>query len=464
MTQVILIKGTFNEQARLEKKLREELNSDVIVKDTIKEALMLFRILPDSYALFLPEEDRTKSDALKELRDLSRDLEIRSLIFLSSAKNKKGEAVVVDNLDFLQKKMKRLSFESSVDELVREIKLSFAQDLRARSQDLYFPVSLRLMHNLIVNEGISIFPFSLYVGIKSKEKETHFILRFRKNETIEQIDFLRFKNQNIVNLFITIDDEVEFKEFLIQYKKSLDLDEKRGSIEGQIQSVEASTILLRQKIMSIGFTDEVIELVDSYFKESLSVLRNQGAFQKLLKAFLEEKTSFQYGHSLLLSLVLNKVSLKLGWDSAQFREKVVFISLMHDLLLFEDELCKIKNYEDLIRNDELTDEKLNLLNNHAIMISQMVEKLPKIPKGAEDILREHHGMKNGVGFHEGPNYHIHNLSMVFIVCEEFVHEILALKNPTKGQLQAIIFELRATYPRGYYAMALDALEDIFCKV
>jgi hypothetical protein len=458
MSQIILIKGSFLEQSKLETYIESELGLNVIVKDNIKEGLSLVEILPNSAGIIMPEEDLNKNNAYKFLEDFSKNNKISTQIFLSSTKvENRNKSLQVDYHD---KHIKTMSRSLSADRVIREMKMTFALDMRKKTKDFFFHVPIRLIENLLVNERFDSLPFNLSIGINASETHKQYIMRFRKNEVIDFSDFYRFKNQGVKNFYISYDEEGLFLDF-IQALNARRQDTTLSPFDTRVQMGEINQAVLRLKLISNGINIETSRMMDDYFYTSYRLLKNEGAFKDLISNFMLNKTSFQYGHSLLLSIVLHRVSLKLGWDSDKFKEKVTFISIMHDLLLSEDEMASSTNEEDYLKISGHDDEKLMSLKHHAQRMAMMIENYPGSPMGSEEIIREHHGVKNGIGFSTNLNYDLHHLSMVFIVCEAFVHELLNTESINRNSIRMSLEKMSKIYNKNFYKKALDSLELIF---
>lgn len=457
MAQTILIKGVFLEQAKIESFLRQELQMDLILKDSIKEALMMLRILPDVQAILLPEMDRSNKRAMSELEEFCKSDAISTSILVTKQTNEKRIEVV--EYAFLDRKVRFVPQNLSFEEMKRELRLVLSGENKNHEKG-YFSIPYALIFNTVSMEKIDHFPFDLSFGIKKDDEKNQYILRFRKDEIISLEDLKKYQQQkNGERFFINLDDREEFDQFfkeLKSRKKTI-----LGATFGQkIYNAELTAQILRHHFASFGMDEEGKDLVEDYFQQSMMALKDAGAFSMLLKLFFEKTSSYQYVHSMIMALVLNKVTHRLGWDSPNFKEKVAFISLMHDLCLVDDDLSLIET-EGELKNSDFTEEQKNMAMNHALKISTMVADLQDRAIGVEEVLREHHGMKNGIGYARELNYHLHHLSMAFITVQHFVHELLKFDNPSKEDIKTILKNMDMIYNKGFYSKANDALKEVF---
>ncbi len=457
MAQVILLRNTFLEQVKIETFLRNDLCLDLIVKDSIKEVLMMLRILPDVQAVILPETDSLKSNSYDALNEFCGEQNLSSSIVIS--KKSSNLSSELNYLPLSNKKIRFVSYDLALDEMMRVLKLAIAGE-SVSDDRVYFSVPFSLILNTLLKNLTNQFPFDLYIGIKREEEKLQYILRFRKNEIIELTDIEKYKNQkNAKYLFVNVQEKKFFDDFFSSLKGRGTVKEEK-SFEGKVYDAEVTSQVLRNHFASFGLDEKGKELLDEYFNNSMLALKDLGAFSMLLKLFFDKTASYQYVHSMILALVLNKVTHKLGWDSPSFKEKVAFICLVHDLCLVDDELTHIESEIEL-NNSDLTDAQKIMAMNHALKISTMIADYKDRAIGVEEVLREHHGMKNGIGYARELNFHLHHLSIAFIVTQHFVHEFLKLENPKKETIKEIVSSMEIIYSKGFYLKAYQALHEVF---
>lgn len=457
MAQIILIKNSFFEQAKIESFLRQELGLDIILKDSIKDALLVLRILPDVQAIILPEIDRTNKRAIAELTEYCKTNEILTSILITKTSHENPIETV--KYDFLDSQIRTVYHQLSLEDMKHELKLLIAG--KRIVEDLgYFSIPFSLILNTMTYEKITIFPFDLSFGIKRDDEDWQYVLRFRKNESIDLEELKKYQTQkNGERFFINVEQRSDFNKFFSDIRKKVN---KVGAATfGQkIYSAELTAQILRNHFASFGMDDEGKELIEDYFQQSMMALKDAGAFSMLLKHFFENTSSYQYVHSMILALVLNKVTHRLGWDSENFKEKVAFICLVHDLCLVDDELAFVESEAEL-QSGNFTDAQKEMAMNHALKVSTLIMDFKDRAIGVEEVLREHHGMRNGIGYARELNYHLHHLSMAFITTQSFVHELLKLDSPSKEKIKQIVQELEMIYNKGFYLKAFEALKAIF---
>ena len=100
-----------------------------------------------------------------------------------------------------------------------------------------------------------------------------------------------------------------------------------------------------------------------------------------------------------------------------------------------------------------------LVEKHAQMAAEFVQKFPHAPMGADQIIRQHHGTLNGIGFSEHYGNNVSPMAVVFIVAEEFTRIIL---NNEHGPFDraAFIRELKEEFPTSRFQKVISTLESL----
>jgi hypothetical protein len=123
----------------------------------------------------------------------------------------------------------------------------------------------------------------------------------------------------------------------------------------------------------------------------------------------------------------------------------------------------IRSNQELKTQTASNKEDFESVYYHAMRMSLMLEEYHFSHKDTITIVREHHGVKDGIGFTETLNMNIHPTSMSFIVCEEFVDGLLQLNQLSKNEIKKMIGQLKFKYCTGQYIKTVKALELIFVQ-
>ena len=107
---------------------------------------------------------------------------------------------------------------------------------------------------------------------------------------------------------------------------------------------------------------------------------------------------------------------------------------------------------------EMSDAEKDLVKKHAQIAATLVAQFPRAPMGAEQIIKQHHGMTNGLGFADNFGANLSPLAIVFILAEDFTHEILIKNNDFNIKLK--LAEMRKRYSTQRFQKIINALETL----
>lgn len=256
---------------------------------------------------------------------------------------------------------------------------------------------------------------------------------------VNKYDRLEFVNNVTSELMTTLADE------------SLSEDEA-------VSAADKSVELLSKKLLSIGVTEETIILA----KKNMDVMRkNARSYPKLarlLERLLSNQTSYLFKHTQILTYVSLHIIKNIDWGNPDQEEKISFISFFHDIVLERDEQAQIKSTREL-KEASFNPAERQLVERHAQMAAEFVAKFPHAPMGADQIIRQHHGTLNGIGFSEHFGNNISPISIVFIVAEEFTR-IIMKREVGPFDRKEMLRELKEEFPTSRFQKVISLLETI----
>lgn len=216
--------------------------------------------------------------------------------------------------------------------------------------------------------------------------------------------------------------------------------------------------LLGNKLTTIGVNEETIELANKNLSRLKKSTSSHPKLAKLLENMINNKSGYLFKHTQILTYVCLHIIKNIDWGSPEQEEKICFIALFHDIVLEDDEMAKIHSNQEL-RAAKLTTQQRLLVERHAQMSAEIVSKFPHSPMGADQIIRQHHGMLNGIGFSEHFGANVSPVSIVFIVAEEFTRIILAREHGP-FDIEEMINELKLVFPTSRFQKVISLLESI----
>ena len=91
-----------------------------------------------------------------------------------------------------------------------------------------------------------------------------------------------------------------------------------------------------------------------------------------------------------------------------------------ETLIEEEKLLKIMDLDSL-RKANLTPRERDAVLNHANKAALLAQTYPRLPQGVDIIIKQHHGVSNGVGFPEALTAGISPMAIFFVVVEDFMN-------------------------------------------
>jgi HD-GYP domain-containing protein (c-di-GMP phosphodiesterase class II) len=256
---------------------------------------------------------------------------------------------------------------------------------------------------------------------------------------VKKLDRLAFVN-NVTNELITT------------------LEGKDLSVDEEMTAADKSIELLSKKLLSIGINDETIKLANKNLEVMRRTARNNPKISKLLERLISNKTSYLFKHTQILSYICLHIVKNIDWGNPEQEDKVSFIAFFHDIVLETDEQAKIKSSLELKKANFEPAEKA-FVEKHAQLAAEFVTKFPHAPMGADQIIRQHHGTLNGVGFSEHYGNNVSPVAVVFIVAEEFTRIILERETGPFDRAE-MLRELKEEFPTSRFQKVIEILQSI----
>jgi hypothetical protein len=216
--------------------------------------------------------------------------------------------------------------------------------------------------------------------------------------------------------------------------------------------------LLSKKLLGVGITEETVALAQKNMLNLKRQVKSAPKLGPLLQRMLSNEASYLYRHTQVLTYVALHIVRHIDWGGPEQEEKTLFIALFHDIALSNDEEAQIHTKEQL-RKTKLEPKSKALVEKHAQLAAELVQRYPHAPMGADQIIRQHHGVLNGVGFSDHFGANLSPMAIVFIVAEELTRLILQQEiTPIDGAV--LIRELRETFPTSRFQKIIDILERL----
>lgn len=264
-------------------------------------------------------------------------------------------------------------------------------------------------------------------------------------------------DEGITHLYVNKLDRLEFVNNVTAELMN-HLESNELSSDEEMTATDHALELLSKKLLTIGVLEETIQLANKNIDVLKKNVKTYPKMSKLLDRLLANKTSYLFKHTQILTYICLHIIKNIDWGNAEQEDKISFIAFFHDIVLENDEQGKIKSNAELKAAPFSTADR-QLVEKHAQMAAEFVQKFPHAPMGADQIIRQHHGTLNGIGFSEHYGNNVSPVAVVFIVAEEFTRIILKRETGPFDRLE-MLRELKEEFPTSRFQKVIDLLQTI----
>ena len=324
-----------------------------------------------------------------------------------------------------------------------------AQEMITKVVPDFFPIPINYF--LVIKRPIC------PVYARNIDDETKYDLRIQKLQNFETSFIEDMIREGIDFLYI---DKMARLEFVQNVTSELIITLATDELsQGEkLTANEQGLELLSAKLMTIGITDETVKLAQKGMQDIIQTSKSYLKITDLIQAMLKNQNSYLYLHIQLITYIAIHIVKNIDWGSQEQQDKIAFIAFFHDIVLTSDEQAKIHSAYEL-KKSNLSEEDKKIVERHAMMAADIVAKYPRAPMGVDQIIRQHHGQTNGIGFSDSFGANISPLSAVFIIAEAFAKLILEKKNAKINREDALT-ELKINYSSGKFSKIIDLLYSI----
>ncbi len=397
---------------------------------------------------FAPEADGVAQEPIAQL--------ILNLIYDRSLKT---PLIVIGEFEHAFKKYALVSDRLRIEEINR-LSLKALQLEKKDFAHLKLPDQIPFSINYFALMTFT--PCDVFIRLMKKAGD-EYVKRLICGENFTKEDLNNYKDHGVKELYILKEDrEVFMDAFLDQTLKNV------KSAKNQNQSVNLAGdcfVISSDLIKTMGFTPACVAIVDQTVMEIRNQILKSDKLGLLLKKILDNELSYAYRRSYLICLFAFKLLPKMEWGSGDQQpillEKISMVSFFHDIYLEEEHLLKIMDNEQL-KKAGLTIKEKDLVVNHANRAALLVQSYPKLPQGIDMIIKQHHGVSNGVGFPEVLTAGISPMAIFFVVVEDFATRVLEVKAVT--ELHKAVADIKERYQLPSYRKVVNEIESLFLKI
>ncbi len=296
-----------------------------------------------------------------------------------------------------------------------------------------------------------------HVYVQDQKQPKKYTLCFEKMKDFDMSAINAHVVKGVTHLFVDKLDRLDFvsniTSELVATLKIDDLNE-----DEQLSATDQSVELLSKKLLNLGITEETISLAKKNIDAIRTNVKKNPKLSKLLDRLLSNKSSYLFKHTQILTYVSLHIIRNIDWGTPEQEDKISFISFFHDIALENDIQCEIKTSNELKRA-QLSTEQNSLVERHAQIAAELVSKFPHAPMGSDQIIRQHHGQLNGVGFSDHYGANVSPMAIVFIVAEEFTRIIMKHSSGNMNQ-DDMLRELKGEFPTSRFSKIIEKLQTL----
>lgn len=444
MTQILIIEGDETLSKIIKLNLVKDIGCDVVIKRSAIEAIELLKLIPDVDLILCREVIKNEKSASLIGKYLTKEQTEIPLVVIGNNTSEYKNSFQLDA---------GISWQDVVKRAHGILKGEQAEE--AVTLPTYVPVSIYYFLNI----NTLIPGCDVYIRVKKSEAEFQYVKRIHAGDQFSREDILRYQEGGLNEFYVAQENFNKFVNYV-----TADLIKKLGdqNISGTQRITLSSDAykITQDRIHVIGVDEFTVRLAEESIYSMTSLLKEKGILSTFLKSLKNNECSYAYAHAYLCCLILHKIISKFEWQSQQIKDKLAYIAYFHDISLEGSELTEINNLADF-ESAILRDEARRRVENHALESARIVGKFNMLPPGVDTIIKEHHGSKTGIGFVDNYSATLLPLSMMFIVTESFVDELLKVEGAPKAEdFKRIFSKLQLKFNKSTYGQTLVALQNM----
>lgn len=273
-------------------------------------------------------------------------------------------------------------------------------------------------------------PCAIYLQMKKSGDENNFTMIAKKGSDLTGV-LRKFSDEGIDHLFVNKLDRLQvinqISKVLCDFIKNT---EHLGMVERSEALKAGFEFAASEFCLTPEVAQEIMSIAGACTKVMEEMTKDAPGLKSLLQLLNSNKDGYIYTHSILASYIANHIVKKVSWGGEGHIEKINFVLFFHDIMLAPIYLKHptLKYEEDLLFSEELNDKEKETVLNHARLSAEMILTYKRAPLGADLLIKQHHGMTNGVGFALEFKDDISPLSKIVLVSEAFVEEYMKAKD------------------------------------
>lgn len=368
---------------------------------------------------------------------------VTRLIVIGKPEKEIANVIVIPNSYHLQKLIRSCA----------EILGITAKKMAEKEVPKYYPIESRFLSQ------IKEVPCSVYIQLNSKE----FTLVAKKGELIGET-IKKFASDDDAKLYVDSLDRLLIINLvsisivnLLKDTEGLDLNEKNERVKTGFDFAAKSFVDSPEAAI------EIMNIASACARVMTEIVTEAPGLKKLLAALNSKQDGYIYTHSILAAFVSNHIIKRISWGGESHLEKINFVLFFHDIILAPIYIKhpELKYEEDLLFSDLLSDNEKEIVLNHARLAAEVIVTYKRAPIGSDLLIKQHHGITNGIGFAMDFKDDISPLSKIILISEAFIEEFQKKRDEKADYVldtKNILLLLNEKFKRTTYKKIIETLE------
>lgn len=313
----------------------------------------------------------------------------------------------------------------------------------------YIPIDIRTLLRLS----------KIHTNLYLKISAVKFIKVMHSGSDFNEAELKRFSDKEVDVLYV---EKIDFENFIKEFRKNVfsRLAWEKIKWEDKVEIFSDDISLINKASKIFGWTPAVIELAHENISNVINLIKSEPNFSKLSEMLKDNRNKKLASHSILLSIMLTELAMRMDWQSNGTIEKLTFAAILHDIQL-DDDLFADK--QTLYMAGEMQTLKEtpegNKLLSHSLDAADLTLNWPLCPSDVDIIIRQHHERPDGQGFPMGlASFKIFPLSAAFIMCEDLIYKSMVDESI---QLKDYFISLKEYYSREPFKSIYPKVLEIF---
>lgn len=258
--------------------------------------------------------------------------------------------------------------------------------------------------------------FDLYMKLSGSK----FIKVINADEAFIPSDAKRFNAKSLHFLYIRKEDA---DLYLRRLESNITILEKTNEVFEDLSIFSLESLESIEKIGSaLGWPSTVLQVAKHAVNLAIKAVLVEPNILKLLKQKLSDPTNVYSSHVGTIALISCGFCQQLGWTSESTQMKLGLAALLHDLTLDEKIYDDVGHWNNIASNSDDKSSETVKYRNHPIEASNLLLSMRNVPADVDQIILQHHEMKDGNGFPRGLiSTRITPMASVFIIVEDLVN-------------------------------------------